>query len=397
MYLNREEERMLDGEFGEGVAKCMKLLVTLGELFEAKEMVKIRSSHVSGVSYKNIGDPGLELIESFAEENVKVKVKTTLNPMGMDRERWKEMGLERSFAEKQLRIVKAYEKMGVISTCTCTPYLVGNNPKFGEHVAWAETSATVYANSVLGAKTNRESGLSAFASAVTGRTPYYGYHLEENRKPTVHVKLKFKPKDSLEFSVLGYLVGKNFPNSVPFISGLHEASLDELKTLGAGLASAGAITLYHVEKLTPESRFFRDEDVKNCEKFSVGQEDIRKTISEISEEEFDCVFLGCPHCSLEQLENVADFLRGKKVNCRLWVFTSKQVFEKAKKLGYIDIIESAGGLVLSDTCMIVSPFEKLNITKVVTDSCKAAYYLPSTVGVKVKLENPRKILEEITV
>jgi hypothetical protein len=401
MYLTREEEHMFNGEYGEGLAKCMRLLVVLGELFEAKKMVKVKSCHVSGVSYKNIGEPGLELLKGFAEENVRVRVKTTLNPSGMDRKRWKKTGLDKDFAKKQSEVLKAFKRMGVSLSCSCIPYLIGNKPKFGDYVAWAESSATVYANSVLGAKTNRESGLSALASAVTGRTPYYGYLLEENRKPDVRVKVKFKPSNQLEISALGYFVGKNFPEKVPFFSGLGLVSKDWLKVLGAGLASAGAIALYHVENLTPEAKFFSEDNLKDIEKFEVGLGEVKQTIQDLSEayERCEAVFLGCPHYSLSQLREVAVFLRGKKVKpkARLWIFTSRLIYEKAKKLGYVRLVEKAGGLVLCDTCMVVSPLERLGLEVVYTDSCKAAHYLPSTNRLKVKLENTLECLRRITV
>ncbi|RLG91703.1 MAG: hypothetical protein DRO36_03690 [Candidatus Hecatellales archaeon] len=399
MYLTREEEKMLDGEYGEGLAKCMRLLVVLGEIFEAEKMVRVKSCHVSGVSYKNIGEPGLELLKSFAMENVRVKVKkTTLNPSGMDRKKWRRMGLPENFVQKQTEILKAFKRVGVNLTCSCTPYLAGNKPKPGDYVAWSESSATVYVNSVLGARTNRESGLSALASAITGRTPYYGYLLDENRKPNVKVKVKFKPSNVVEAGGLGYLIGKIFPERVPFFSGLGFMDFDWLKALGAGLASSGAVTLYHVENLTPEAKLFDGKCLAEAEKFEVEREDVKKAVEDLSEaeERFDAVFLGCPHYSLNQLKDVAYFLRGRKVKAKLWVFTSRSVYVKAKGLGYVGLIEKAGGLVLCDTCMVVSPLENLGLECVCTDSCKAAHYLPSTNRVKVKVKSPFECLEAIS-
>lgn len=399
MYLTREEEYVFNGEYGEGLAKCMRLLVVLGEVFGAEKMVKVKSCHVSGVSYKNIGESGLELLKSFIEEKVKVKVKTTLNPSGVDTKKWKKIGIDKNFIHKQFEVLKAFKRMGINLSCSCTPYLVGNKPKFGDYVAWAESSATVYANSVLGARTNRESGLSALASAVIGKTPYYGYLLKENRKPNVKVKVKFEPSNQLEVSALGYFIGKNFPEKVPFFSGLSLVGRDWLKILGAGLASAGAVALYHVENLTPEAKLFSEDDLKNIEKFEVGLEEIKQTIQSLSEnhEQCEAVFLGCPHYSLSQLREVAVFLKGKKIKSKvkLWIFTSRLVYEKAKKLGYVKLIEKAGGLVLCDTCMVVSPLENLGIETVYTDSCKAAHYLPSTNRLKVKLENTFECLGRI--
>ncbi|MCK4429401.1 MAG: DUF521 domain-containing protein, partial [Candidatus Aenigmarchaeota archaeon] len=179
MHLTNEEELMLKGEQGIVVSKCMKLLVKLGEIYGADKMIKISSSQAAGVSYKSIGDPGLEFLKGFADEGAKVRVPTFLNPAGMDLENWKELGFPADFAKNQLRIMDAFRKMGIVVTSTCTPYLAGNLPRFREHIAWSESSAVSFSNSVIGARTNREGGPSALAAAICGRTPNYGLHLWE--------------------------------------------------------------------------------------------------------------------------------------------------------------------------------------------------------------------------
>ena len=389
MYLKREEEKMLDGEYGEVLAKCMRLLVTVGELFEAKKLINVKSCHISGVSYKNIGDFGLKLLKEFTAENVRVKVKTTINPMGMDRSLWFKLNIDEDFAKKQFKILSLFNKIGARCECTCTPYLAGNKPKMGENIAWAETSAAIYANSVLAARTNRESGLSALASALTGKTPYYGYHLSENRKPTIHIKVKFKPLNQSELSILGYFIGKAFPNSVPIFSGLNVNNLDELKILGSGLASSGNIALYHVEEITPEAKIFSKKGLlKNLEKFEVSRFEIKRCLEELNsgEEDFNSIFLGCPHYSLTQLKNLSKSLNNKKIVKKFYVSTSKRVYAKAEKLGIISKILKCGGFVLRDTCMVVAPIEKFKIKGIITDSAKAAYYLKN-MGFKVKVKS----------
>ena len=153
MYLTRQEEEMYGGSEGPAVQKSMEILVALGDIYEAERLVDITSAQISGVSYKTIGDAGMEFLEELAQDT-QVRVPSTLNPAGVDLEFWKELGFSEDFTRKQLRIVKAYQKMGVTTTCTCTPYLVGNVPKLGDHIAWSESSAVCYANSVLGARTN---------------------------------------------------------------------------------------------------------------------------------------------------------------------------------------------------------------------------------------------------
>jgi len=379
---------MLKGDYGPAVALAMRLLVTLGDVFKAKKMIKVGSAQISGVSYKNIGNPGLEFIEDLSKMRAKARVYSTLNPAGMDLKKWKEMGINERFAKKQLRIIDAFNKMKIEPTCTCTPYLIGNRPRVGEHAAWAESSAVVFANSVLGARTNREGGPSALASALTGLTPLYGYHLDDERKPTHVIRVEADVRDELGFSILGYTAGKILGQGVPFFEKLRRADQEELKALGAGLAASGSVAIYHIAKITPESRLITQKDISSCEKITVESRDLRETLSRLSvEDDFNFVCIGCPHCSLLEIKKAAGMLSGKKVRRRLWIFTSKRIHKEAVKRGFSKAIEKAGGRIVDDTCMVVSPLEELGINGVTVNSCKAAHYIPSTCRLKVNLRN----------
>ena len=188
MDLTLEERDMLEGKFGKAAKKSMEILTTLGEIFDAENLVAVNSVQIAGVSYANLGEAGLEFLSEMANDG-KVRVLTTLNPAGMDRENWEALGIDKEFAKNQNRAIDAFARMGIITTCSCTPYLIGNTPHFGQHLAWAESSAVCYANSVIGARTNREGGPSALAAAITGKTPRYGYHLEENRHGEVLIDI----------------------------------------------------------------------------------------------------------------------------------------------------------------------------------------------------------------
>jgi hypothetical protein len=377
LYLTGEEEAVLNGERGEAPAKLMKLLVALGEIYGADRMLKVSSVHVSGVSYKNIGTPGLELLEDLASQGARIEpqVKATLNPAGMDLEKWRLMGIPESFAEKQLQVYEAFKRMGISGGLTCTPYEAENKPSLGESVAWAESSAVAYVNSVLGARTNRESGITALASAITGRTPNYGFHLEENRKPTLLVDVEARLEDTLDFGGLGYLVGLNHGNAVPYFRGVKAGGLEEFKALGSAMASSGAVALYHVENLTPEAAKYKR--AEGVEKAKVSEETLRKVFERfpLNRERFDCVFLGCPHCSLEKLRRVAGMVEGKQVKGRLWLCTSRRIYSEALKLGIVEALEKAGVLILKDTCMVVAPLKEMGVETVLADSFKAAHYL----------------------
>jgi len=379
---------MEKGDYGPAVALAMRLLVTLGDVFEAKKMINVGSAQISGVSYKNIGNPGLEFIEDLSKMDAKARVYSTLNPAGMDLKKWGEMGINENFAEKQLRIIDAFNKMKIEPTCTCTPYLIGNRPRIGEHVAWAESSAVVFANSVLGARTNREGGPSALASALTGLTPLYGYHIDDERKPTHIIRVEANVRDELRFSILGYTVGKVLGQGVPFFEELRRPDQEELKALGAGLAASGSVAIYHIAKITPENRLITRKDLNNCEKITVENRDLEETLSRLSvEDDFNFVCIGCPHCSLSEIKEAAGMLSGKKVKKRFWIFTSKRVHKEAVKRGYSKAIEKAGGRIVDDTCIVVSPLEELGINGVIVNSCKAAHYIPSTCRLKANLRN----------
>jgi predicted aconitase len=202
LELSKEEREMLDGKHGKATMKAMEIITTLGEIYGAERLIPVSSVQIAGVSYHNLGEAGLEYLSEMAEDG-HARVLTTLNPAGMDLDEWKKHGISEDFAVNQQRVVDAFEKMGVITTCTCTPYLIGNLPHYGEHIAWAESSAVCFANSVIGALTNREGGPSALASALTGRTAEYGLHLEENRAAQVkyEVKTKLNQTDDLVYLV----------------------------------------------------------------------------------------------------------------------------------------------------------------------------------------------------
>ena len=185
LRLSPEERAMLAGDQGAGVRKAMEIIVALGRIYGAERLGPVHSVQVAGVSYHNLGEAGLDFLREWADQGARARVVTTLNPAGMDLRAWRELGFSESFASRQLAVIEAYRRLGARVTCTCTPYLVGNLPQLGDHVAWAESSAVSYANSVLGARTNREGGPSALAAAITGRTALYGLHLDENRRPTL--------------------------------------------------------------------------------------------------------------------------------------------------------------------------------------------------------------------
>ncbi len=391
MYLSKEEEKKLDGEAGEVAERLFRLLVRLGEIYGADKMIPVGSVQVAGVSYKSIGDPGTEFLEDMASKGAKVKVLTYLNPAGMDLENWEKIGFPKDFAKNQLRIMNAFKSMGIVITSTCTPYLAGNLPRFREHIAWSESSAVSFSNSVIGARTNREGGPSALAAAICGRTPNYGLHLWENRQPTIKIKVNSKLEFSSDFGALGYYVGKQVKNKIPYFTGIKNANTDQLKALGAAMAASGAVALYHVEGLTPESDLVEKGGLETIE---VGKKELKETYDKLSTgKDPDVVILGCPHASLREISTLADKLKDKHLKKPIWICTSRVMKEVADRMGFTDIIEKAGGHIVADTCMVVSPIEKMGYKTTGVNSGKAANYLPGFCKQEVVFANINKLIE----
>ncbi len=374
MHLTKDEEKILNGENGEVMERLFRLLVRLGDIYGADQMIPVGSVQVAGVSYKSIGDPGTEFLEDMASKGARVKVLTYLNPAGMDLEDWEKLGFPKDFAKNQLRIMDAFQKMGIVVTATCTPYLAGNLPRFREHIAWSESSAVSFSNSVIGARTNREGGPSALAAAICGVTPNYGLHLWEKRQPTIKVKVDADLNFNSDFGALGYYVGKQVKNKIPYFTGIKEANTDQLKALGAAMAASGAVALYHIEGLTPEADLV---EKKNLETINVGKTEIKETYGKLNTgKDPDIVILGCPHASLREISTLADKLNGKRLKKPVWICTSRMVKEAAERMGFNEIIAKAGGSIIADTCMVVSPIENMGYKTTGVNSGKAANYLP---------------------
>jgi hypothetical protein len=391
MQLTKEQERMLAGEYGEVVERNFRLLVRLGEIYGANRMIPVESVQVAGVSYKSIGDPGLEFLEDLANKGAKVMVPTTLNPPGMDLVDWRELGFPEDFAEKQLQIMDAFKRMGIMMTATCTPYLVGKLPRFGEHIAWSESSAVSFANSVIGARTNREGGPSALAAALCGVTPNYGLHLDENRKPSFLVNVNVELKSNADFGALGYHVGKIVKDKIPYFKGIKDADVDKLKSLGAAMAASGAVALYHVENLTPEASLV---DTSGLETVEFGERELRGAYETLNTgKDPDIIILGCPHASLKEIATLACKLEGKRLKKPLWICTSRVTKEAATRMGFTGLIEKAGGKVVADTCTVVSPIERMGYKTTGVDSGKAANYLPGFCKQQVVFKSIDDLLE----
>lgn len=388
MKLTPEEKDMAEGKYGKATQKAMEILITLGDIFGAERMIPITSVQIAGVSYANLNEPGLEWLAEMAKDG-EVRVFTTLNPAGMDLEEWKKLGIDEEFAENQQRVVDAFAAMGVITTCTCTPYLVGNVPHFGEHISWAESSAVCYANSVIGARTNREGGPSALSAALTGRTPEYGFHLEGNRQPEIKVNVTTKLEGTFQFGALGKVLGDRLKKKISYITGVPRASVEELKSLCASYATYGGVALFHMEGVTPN----KVETIPS-ETIEVTEGDIKKAIDDLNQEAtIDFISVGCPHASLKEIEYLAKKLKGKEVKKELWITTARPTKLVADRMGFTEMIENSGAKVAADTCCVVAPI-KGRFVGLATDSAKMCYYGSGRHGFIVKIMSLDECIEE---
>ena len=401
LQLTREEQAMLDGAEGPGVMRAMEIVVALARIYGAADLVPVVHAQIAGVSYKNLGDAGVQFLSEWADEGARVRVPTTLNPMGMERGKWQQWGIATGFAVPQLSVIDVFAKMGVTPTMSCTPYLFREHtPVRGDALAWAESSAVAFANSVIGARSNREGGPSAIAAAVVGRTGRYGYHLDENRRANFVVEVRCPVKSVADFGALSYSVGKAVGSGVPWFADLGEwlpplpADLtlggpagDRLKTLGAGLAAYGAVAVYHVAGVTPETRDLGESLIRpDAQRLVIENLDAAYRVMDADPDlkQIDLVTVGCPHASLTEIGEVADYLRGKTLATRLWVTTGEITRQAAAELGYVQVIEAAGGEVVADTCAVVAPMRMLDVRSMATNAGKMACYAPMHSGVRMR-------------
>jgi len=394
MRLNQEEKEMLEGKYGKSTQKAMEILATLGEIFDAENMIDVHGVQIAGVSYANLGEAGLEFLNEMAEDG-KVRVLTTLNPAGMDRENWQALGIDKEFAINQNRAIDTFAKMGIVTTCSCTPYLIGNTPHYGQHIAWAESSAVCYSNSVIGARTNREGGPSALAAALTGKTPNYGYHLDKNRHGQVLVNVNTPVKGTDEFGVLGKLIGDKLVElgkKIPYITGIPSATVEELKSFCASVATYGGTALFHMDRITPEyNNYSKPSEIV----FEISHDDLNNTRAELIDDdiEIDFVSIGCPHASIHEIANLSKLLEGKEVKKEFWITTARPIKRIADEAGYSKIIEDAGAKFAADTCCVVAPI-KGRFKGIMVDSAKACYYGRAKNKFKVKIGSLQECVEE---
>ena len=379
MILTPEQENILEGKQGKTRQKAIRLLIDLGKAAKANRLVPVTSAHVSGVSPLTGGDGLIKFLEDLvSDSDGTAVVETSLNSAGCDRNRFEEMDIPvKDYVEKQQMILDSYEKLGIELSLSCTPY---DNILEKGNASWAESNAVCFANSYSELRTNRESGLSALATSLSGYTPEYGLLLDENRVPNIKINVLCELNEPVDYSILGDWIGKQIDpkwklefGPIPHIHGIKEFDLESKKALTAASANYGSALLF-------VDSFTRDPDKTNYQaEIDFDYQDLQKRYSELAPKtKVDLVTIGCPQASIEEIERTAELVDGKKIpEKRLWVFTSAINFDKAKKEGYVDIIESAGGMVLRETCPEVVHYNHDKVKHILTNSMKAEHYLKS--------------------
>jgi hypothetical protein len=378
-----------------------EFLARAGELLGTDEFIPADHVQIAGVSYKTITETGLELRRHFGSKYHFRSRNVTINPAGMDLEDWRAHGVPEEFARKQQEIIEIYLRMGATPTVTCTPYLIGSMPPPFVDAFLSESSVVSFANSVLGVRTNRESGLSTLLYAIAGYGPRYGLHLQENRNPRVAIDVKCELKGTVDFGLLGYKLGELAKGRIPFLTGIRSRpSVEELKVLSAAGAASGSIDLYHIEGVTPEAKcglISRDGIEERFEITRAALEEVKGKLNTGRVDQVDLVTFGCPHASLNEVAEIASLLDGKRIRkgVTLWVCTSRVVKVLSEKLGYVRTIEAAGGNVVADTCMVVAPIEEMGHRTTATNSGKAAKYLPRFCQQNVVLDSAEEIIRKV--
>jgi len=396
--LSQEDEQMLNGQKGPAARMAMRIMVRMADVVDAPEMMDVTQAHIDGCGL--LSDTGLEFAETLASQGAKVSIPTTLNMGPLDLQNWKQFGVAEDFAAKAIRQAKAYTDMGCIPTWTCAPYQSYLTPAFGRQIAWGESNAICYANSVLGARTNRYGDFIDICAAITGRVPKCGLHLKQNRAGQILLKLiDIDPtvmQSNAFFAILGHLTGSLSDDKIPVIQGLPvNASSDQLKAFCAAAASSGALALFHAIGITPEANTLEQalQGKQPQQSIDIHFSDLRKAASELSTVQeginLDLVILGCPHFSFDEFRQLAELIQGKTLhpNVRFIVISSQTSYSLLQRSDFVHVLTDFGVEITLDTCMFHTPMLSKDTKVIMTNSGKCAYYAPGELSVKVAFAN----------
>lgn len=400
--LTKKDRDMLSGKHSKSTQFAMKTIVRMAKIQQAQSLIDITHVHIGGSIYT--GEASLNIIESLANEGVKVVVPTTINAISVDRRTWDEKNDTNIFNINANRLAKAFEKMGAQPMFSCIPYIYPSKPKLNDDIVWAESNAIAYANSVLGARTNRHGDFMDICAAITGRAPKAGLHIEENRKGTILFEVPdIKYNDTSLFTALGYFIGKQSSEEIPVIAGLKsKPSLEELKAFSAAASTAGPIGLFHMVGITPEAttinNAFGGLPIPDAHKITIKE--LEETIDKLSTDNgknLDLIVMGSPHYTLEEFHELIELISEEKIheNVEMWITTNMYVFNEAKNLGYIDKLELFGAKIITDMCLCMLNEKVIGVDNdcIMTNSGKFAHYGPGLVNRNITFSNTKDCVD----
>jgi len=397
--LSSRDKEFLNGRHGEAPRIAMRIVTRMAEVNDAAELMDVTQAHIDGCGL--LSDTGLEFAETLARQAAQVSIPTTLNMVPLDLQNWKRFSINTEFAAKAIRLAKAYTDMGCIPTWTCAPYQSYLTPRFGQQIAWGESNAICYANSVLGARTNRYGDFIDICAAITARVPKCGLHLTENRKGHILLRLIDIAPDIMQtnafFATLGHLLGSIAEDKIPVIEGLpKDTSSDQLKALCAAAASSGSVALFHAIGVTPEANTLKQafQGDKPERIINIHLSDLQNARADLSTApqgaNLDLIVLGCPHFSFDEFRQLARLIKaqaekGKQLypNVRFIVITSQTSYALSQRSDFLNILTDFGIELTLDTCLFHTPMVSPDTKVIMTNSGKCAYYAPGELGVQV--------------
>jgi predicted aconitase len=399
MHLTEHEREIREGKHGKAARMAMEIMTDLGRLYGAERLLPVSQVHIDATIY--LVDAGVDFAERMVEWGGRVAVPTTLNPSAIDLAHWEEYRATPQLLERSRRLERAYMAMGAAPTWTCTPYQTGIVPRFGEQIAWGESNAIAFANSILGARTNRYADLMDICAAVLGKVPAFGLHLSDKRKADMIIRLGDVPAawyaNPALIPLIGYVVGELAGDRIAAVSGLPvDLPTDSLKAFCAAAASSGAVGLVHLEGISPEARVLEAclADRAVIEETRVTPARIRKAEQRLSSsagDHCDLVVLGCPHLSFAEFLELVRLMEGRTVhtNVVFWAVTSRAVYQLIRTAGILKRLENSGVMVFQDACPLQYPKEGWRFLAAMTNSAKFATYCYSQTGLVVSYAGTR--------
>ncbi|MFC1917908.1 aconitase X [Chloroflexota bacterium] len=397
MQLTEQQERILDGKAGSILQQAMSCLVKYGTAMGAEEFIPISSAHTLFKSLQFAAQifspPGAQLTEDeileFGESLscIQMKVRTTTNATFADLVKWRQMGASEATYKSVKQGVEVASKCGILPTCSCTPYLMYNIPQMGESCSWSESSALIYCNAILGARTNRDGAEASFSSGLLGVTPKFGMHFDENRKGTLQIDVQCEIDNISDWGVLGWFAGEVSGVGAPVFTNLRRPTVEEAKQLGASINTPGAAAIFHIVGVTPEAPTVEVAFGGNVPQgIYAFDESAKKSAYERINLESDgkvgMVCIGCPFCTLSEVKEVARLIEGKTVakDTKLWVMTDYPTRSMAELLGYAQIIYASGGEIIAGGCPSSFNNPAGRVGRMATNSAKLSYYAKTTLG-----------------